>query len=248
MGAIRDALHRLQDIETQIRSVREKIEAKRRTVRAHHRKITKLKNQIQEIQERIAQDQKQSDRLELERKTHEEHLVKLRETLNQAKTNKEYAAVLTQLNTDKANALKLEDQVLSALTQVDEQKKKQAELGVQLEKEETLAKELEKSVEEFEEKLSGKLKELETKADQAREDIPATALAIFERACEKHDGEAMAMIKKEHPKREEYTCGGCNLSVPLEIVNALQTSRDAVIQCQICSRIFYLEAPASVPA
>jgi uncharacterized protein len=77
--------------------------------------------------------------------------------------------------------------------------------------------------------------------------VPAEALILFERAADKHEGEALAHIEQSHPKRAEYTCSGCNMSVPLETVNALQ-SRDAVVQCQTCSRILYLEASARVSA
>jgi predicted nucleic acid-binding Zn-ribbon protein len=67
----------------------------------------------------------------------------------------------------------------------------------------------------------------------------------FERACERHDGEALALIQKAHPKRAEYTCTGCHMSVTLETINALQT-KDEVQLCQHCQRILYLEAPAGV--
>jgi predicted nucleic acid-binding Zn-ribbon protein len=57
----------------------------------------------------------------------------------------------------------------------------------------------------------------------------------------------MALVERVHPKRVEYVCSGCNMSVTLEIVNALQ-SRDEVQTCQICSRILYFEVPASAMA
>ena len=72
-------------------------------------------------------------------------------------------------------------------------------------------------------------------------------LSTFQRACERHDGEAMAIVERVHPKRSEYVCSGCNMSVTLEIVNALQ-SRDEIQTCQICSRILYIESPASAMA
>jgi len=248
MGATRDVLSRLQNIENRIRSIREKIDSKKRTVRAHQRKVATLKRQIDDVHRLIINTQSEADRLELDRKTQEEHLNKLREALNQAKTNKEYAAVLTQLNTDKAGALKLEDKVLSILTQVDEHKKAEADLNVRLEKEESLAREVEKTANDFESKLSSQSAELDAQRTEACENIPPEALSIFERACEKHDGEATALIVKIHPKYEEYTCSGCNMSVPLETVNALRISRDAVMQCGICSRILFTEAPGEISA
>jgi predicted nucleic acid-binding Zn-ribbon protein len=241
MGATLDALQRLQSIELQLRSARDQIESKFRTVDAQRRKIATLQRQATDIRDTIRRTQADADKLELERKAREAHLAKLREALNRSKTNKEYAAVLTQLNTDKADALKFEDQVLSALTKVDDLKKQAAEIDARLQKEQTRVAELEQAARDTEQKLAGSA--LEAQREEATEGIPLEALRLFERACEHHDGEGMAMIEQPHPKRAEYICSGCYMAVTLESINALQ-SRDAVITCPNCSRILYLESQA----
>lgn len=243
MGATLDALQRLQSIELQLRSARDQIESKFRTVDAQRRKIATLQRQATDIRDTIRRTQADADKLELERKAHEAHLAKLREALNRSKTNKEYAAVLTQLNTDKADALKFEDQVLSALTKVDDLKKQAAEIDARLQKEQTRVAELEQAARDTEQKLAGQISALEAQREEATEGIPLEALRLFERACEHHDGEGMAMIEQPHPKRAEYICSGCYMAVTLESINALQ-SRDAVITCPNCSRILYLESQA----
>jgi predicted nucleic acid-binding Zn-ribbon protein len=239
MGATLDALHRLQTIETQLRSVREQIESKQRSVQAHHRRIATTERQIADIHHQIRQAQSEADRMDLDRKTHEQHIAKLRETLNRTKTNKEYAAILTQLNTDKADAAKTEDAVLTAMTKVDDLKKQESELKVNKEKEQARAAELEKAAAEVQAKLAGSLKDLEAQRSAAAAQVSKEALATFERACESHNGEALAVVERVHPKRPDYICSGCNMSLTLETINALQT-RDIVVQCQTCSRILYL--------
>jgi len=245
MGATLDALHRLQAIENQLRSARGRIEAKKRQAKARGRRVATLEKQVAETRHQITKDQADADRFELERQTHEAHINKLREALNQAKTNKEYAAVLTQLNTDKSDAMKLEDQVLSALSKVDELKKQVTELEATKQKEEQQATELKKASDAIEQELDHQIRDLENQRTEATQNIPPQTLATFERACVKHDGEAMAMIERTHPKRAEYVCTGCHMSVTLETISALQ-SRDDIWQCQNCSRILYLDAPASV--
>lgn len=241
MGATLDALQRLQAIETQLRSTREQIESKRRSLESHGRKTATLQRQLADLHDQIRRAQADADKIDLDRKTREEHIAKLREALNRSKTNKEYAAVLTQLNTDKADALKYEDQVLAALTKVDELKKQEADLKGQLERGQTRGAELTKAVREIESKLHSQITALETQRDDATGGIPNEALKLFERACEHHEGEAMAQIEQPHPKRAEYICSGCYMSVPLESVNALQ-SRDVVMPCHNCQRILYIES------
>jgi len=246
MGATLDALQRLQEIETQLRSVREQIESKRRSVQTHKRRLVSLERQITEVHDLIRKAQAEADRLELQRKTQEEHITRLREMLNRARTNKEYAAILTQLNTDKASTLKLEDAVLSALGRVDGLKKQEADLRASLQKDQARAGEVAQSAAELDARLSQELTGLELQRQEAAGSIPPEALNMFERACERHEGEAMAAVEQVHPKRAEYTCGGCNMSVPLETINALQ-SRDVVRPCETCLRILYLDTTAGVP-
>jgi uncharacterized protein len=245
MGAVLEALQRLQQIETHLRSVRGQIESKHRSLQAHQRRLATLERQIADTHDQTRQAQTHADKVDLDRKSHEEHIKNLRERLNQTKTNKEYAAVLTQLNTDKADALKSEDQVLGAMAKVDDLKKQEADHRAALEKEQGRMSEVKHSVAELEGKLAAQLKDLEARREEAAEAVPPEALRTFTRARDKHEGEALAMIEQPHPRRAEYICGGCNMSIPLEVINALQ-SRDDVQVCHICSRILYLDTAAGV--
>ncbi len=247
MGATLDALFRLQTIESQLRSVRGQIQSKSRRVTGQARRIATIEQQITETHQAVLKAQAEVNAFELERKTHESHIARLREALNQAKSNKEYAAILTQLNTDKADALKLEDKVLAAMGKVDELKQKAEELNSSLDKEQTRLNALKKDVSDQEAKLAGELKSLEDQREEAADAVGPENLLMFERACERHEGEAMAGVGRTHPKREEYICTGCHMSVPLERVNALQT-RDEVQLCPNCQRILCLDVPASAKA
>ncbi len=247
MGATLDALHKLQSIENQIRSIRERFESKQRAQRAHQKRMQNQQKKINDLLAQIQQAQNQADKFELERKEHEEHINRLRETLNQAKTNKEYAAVLTELNTQKADSLKVEDATLAALSKIDELKEGGKKERETLAKQEERATELQGDADALQEKYGEQLENLENERKEAAEQIPPSVLMAFERACDRHDGEAMALIQKTHPKRAEYVCSGCNMSVTLETINALQ-SRDDIQYCQHCQRILYLEVPAGVPS
>jgi len=244
MGATLDALHRLQSIEDKLRFVREQIESKRRSVQARQRRVAKLERDLADIHHAIQRAQAEVDKFELDRKTREQNLAKLREDLNRTKNNKEYVAIRTQLNITKADVLRLEDSALAFMARVDEERKKETGIQASLAKEQTHVADLAQVAREAEAKLTSDLKDWEGKRAAAVGQVPPSVLTIFERACERHDGEAMAALEKVHPKRAEYACSGCNMSIPLEVINALQ-SRDEVQLCQTCSRILYLEAPAN---
>jgi len=246
MGATLEAIQRLQNIESQLSQLRHQIEAKKRSVLVHRRRIAVFDKQIQEKREQIQQHQRQADQLDLDVKAREANIAKQREALNRAKTNKEYAAILTQINTEKADNAKLEDRILNLMTLIDEMKRQVDELAALRQKEADRAEQLDAELSKFQASIAGQIDSLQAQREAAAEAVPPQALAIFERVAEHHDGEAMAPIVQPDPKRDEYICGGCNMSIPLEQINALQT-RDDIQQCNICGRILYLDAAASSP-
>lgn len=242
MGAMLESLHRLQEIENDIRTIQDKLASKDRVYRAHLKRLAKFEKDAADLGTAIQEAQGQADRFELDRKSQEEQVNRLREALNKAKTNKEYAAVLTELNTHKADNMKMEDTVLTALNQVDELKKSQGENSQAIEKEKIRGQELKKDADALREKYAEELTDLQNKREEAADSIPPAVLQMFDRACERHEGEALAVAVKAHPRRTEYSCGGCNMSIPLETVNSLQV-RDDVQQCPNCLRILCLEMP-----
>ena len=54
----------------------------------------------------------------------------------------------------------------------------------------------------------------------------------------------LAVVVQVHPKRLEFSCGGCHMSVPLELVNALK-SREDIQCCNVCGRILYVQEEAA---
>ena len=77
------------------------------------------------------------------------------------------------------------------------------------------------AVQDYLDETQQEREELLGRRREGSEGLPPTALATFTRVAEKHDGEGLAEVIRLHPKREEYACGGCNMTVPLDHVNAL---------------------------
>ncbi len=244
MGATLDALHRLQEVEIQLAEVRMSVERRHRAVRRQELRNRELESEIETKRGALQRDQIDADTLDVDMKAHDASIAKLRQSLNQAKTNKEYSAILTQLNTEKADNGKVEERVMTLLTEIET---KRADIN---ETEEALREEVSKldgfkaAAATAEEKARGRLERLQSERDQAASIVPAGALELFERVAKKSDGEALAMVLRTHPKREEYVCDGCNMSITIEQVNAI-TSRDEAVICNICGRILYMESQAA---
>ncbi|MCJ7543231.1 MAG: C4-type zinc ribbon domain-containing protein, partial [Phycisphaerae bacterium] len=188
---------------------------------------------------------KDGDRAALDLKTREEQVARLRMSLNAAKTNKEYAAVLTQINTLKADNAKLEEEALRILQDTDTIKAQADEVAKQSESEKARLAEVQRTSAEEVTRLTAMLEELKAKRNEAAHEVPAQALAVFNRIGGNYDGDAMAAIEIQGQKPpHEYICGGCYMSLTAEHVNALRT-KDEIRTCDNCGRILYLEPQAN---
>lgn len=238
------ALHQLQAVESKLRGLKDQLRRKERQVNQHRARIKQLEDQLAGRQEEIRLRKTAVSQLELDFKTKEVSIGKLRAQLNAAKNNKEYSALLTQLNTDRADNSKLEERILNELTAIDQMKESLDEMAKALETQKGELAGVEKDHQEFRADLQQQIDALEREHETVARAVPAPNLAVFQRVADAHDGEAMARIVKPDPRDEEYICDGCNMSIPMEKVNALLT-RDEIQLCTICGRILFLESEAS---
>lgn len=241
MGKLLNALLQLQSIERQIAQVRSRLRSRQNAVSSQQRKVDQLRSDLAAIQDQILHRRKQADSLELDLKTKEQEVSKFRAALNTAKTNKEYAAILTQINTSKADNAKLEEGVLKAMQEVDTQRADQAKVQLQIDAEQKRCDELAAANAGEIDRLTRMMEDLKAKRDAAAAEVPADQRKVFERIAEKNDGDAMAAVEIQGKKPPfEFVCGGCYMSLNAEHANALRT-RDEIRMCDNCGRILYLE-------
>jgi uncharacterized protein len=239
MGSAIDKLFAYHQLTSRLYLLNGQVATQQRRARAQERKLAEQAGQIEQARETIKKAQAAAHEAELELKTRDAHLDKLRTQLNATKTNKEYSALLREINTYKADTVRVEEQALQKMSAVDELKKGLAKTQQEAEQEQRRAKELQGHAHAREQELARQVEDVTRQRAALASELPADMLAQIERLAAAHDGEAMAAILKQNPKREEYICGGCNMGVTLEQVNALQ-GRDEVQICNCCGRLLYL--------
>lgn len=239
MGPVLNGLIRLQSIENRLRAVKSKLARCRRNVIIQENLVRTLQNSLQAKREEIQLTKVQSDRLELELRSRDENIAKLRASLNAAKTNKEYALLLTQLNTNKADNSKIEGQILELMKDIDADEAECKEIEKQIEEQKGRLEQIRKDNEQLAVKYEAEIKEVQDEWDEAAKAVRPEALEVFNRVAETYDGEALAVIDAHEGKTETYTCGGCFMGLTAETVNLLLT-KDEMIRCPNCTRILVL--------
>jgi len=244
MGPVLNGLVKLQSVENRLRAVKAKLARCRRSVIIQENQIRSLQNAFEAKKEEIMLIKVQADRLELEMKNRDESISKLRASLNTAKTNKEYAALLTQLNMTKADNSKIESQVLELFKDIETDEAEKQKLQEQIDQQKQLLEQTRKDAEIAAGKHEKEIEEIQLEWDKQAETLPKETLEIFMRVAETYDGEALSVINEQDSKSGAYSCGGCFMGITAESVNLLMT-KDDIIRCPNCTRILVLSESQS---
>lgn len=244
MPGMIEALHRLQDIEKELAVIRREEDARRQRIEQSQRQVLQIERQIADLLNQKRQLQIAADAIELDMKAREATIAKHREALTQAKSTREYSAILTTINTEKADCSKIESSALEQMTKLDGLKNRIGELEAERQARVERFQRNETSLAEYQRQVFEERQRLEGLKREAATGLSATSLQTFERVAQHHDGEAMAEVTKMNPRRDEYCCGGCNMKISLEVVNALQT-KDELQFCQVCGRVLFLPTAAA---
>jgi predicted nucleic acid-binding Zn-ribbon protein len=239
MGPVLNGLIKLQSVENRLRAAKAKLARSRRSVTVQENQVRSLQNALEAKKEECQLTKMQSDRLELELKTRDQEVSKLRASLNAAKTNKEYAAVLTQLNTTRADNSKIESQILELMKAVEVDEGECGNIRKQIEEQKQELEQTRTKVEGSVAEHEAEIAKIQAEWNEAAKGIPRKALEVFNRVAETYDGEAVAMIEQQEGRTAAYSCGGCYMGVPAESVNLLMT-KDDIIRCSNCTRILVL--------
>ncbi len=207
------------------------------------RKIEQIDQETQKIQEifqafkqEINEIKKQRKGLEREVEELEQKIKKSQVKLMEVKTNKEYRAMLTEVDELKKGKSGKEDLLLDFLERLEEGIKKEGvlkgDVEAQIAKGEFKKKELEKEGHELEEdllKLNRKRKEMSALMEPS-------LLKQYEFLRDRLKGTAVAEVK-------EGACLSCHIHIPPQLYNELHR-QDRIITCPSCLRILYLSIPA----
>lgn len=241
MGEILEELHKLQIVELKLAEIRQTHDDKARRVERFRRRVEQAEDQAQQHARTVRDRQMRIDALSLDIAAREEQVNKHRIALTKAKTNKEYAAILTAMNTEKADTSKVETEALQLMEEMQSLQATGEAIEAEKEKHAGDTETAQKAIDAFNQETEEARTELESKRDAHAEKIPRAIYDTFSRVAQRNDGDAMASVEKMNPKRDDYICGGCNMSITLEVVNALQT-RDEIQLCGQCGRILYVAA------
>jgi len=237
--SITDRLLHLYRIDQQIQGLTTRVHAARTYAQSQKQQLSELEARRRAAQTQARQIAATAANLETDVKGLDERIESLRKRMNEANSAKEYKATLTELNTFKADRERLETEALEALGKVDAMNAQIAEMESQMEQRRKVHDVAVAQLDREESEIAARLAELKESRKAAIAAVPGAALADFEQLARRNEGEAMAEIIEEDRRRQEYCCGACNMTVPVELVSVL-LRRSTLANCPSCKRILYM--------
>ena len=119
MGPTNVALVQYYQADQKVRAAQARLEAATKDVRIQERKVNELAEKHRLAAATLKELQSKSAQLDLDVKSRDGHIEKLRTQQQNAHNNKEYQAFLVEINTEKVDKTKIEDQLLAVMEQVE---------------------------------------------------------------------------------------------------------------------------------
>lgn len=239
MGPTNVALVKLYEADQACREAKNQLDAASRGVRVQERKVRELSENLQVAKADIARLHATAKDLELDIKTRDQHITKLREQQQEARTDKEYKAYLIEIATQKVDKSQKEDESLAAMEQVEKCDATIKELSALFITENAKLAEIRAQIGDKLTVIQQEIDQLQPARDQAASALSVKALHAFDRLAERFEGVALSAIGKPDKRVEEYICQACNMSLVVDIYNRLHL-RDDITFCPSCRRILYL--------
>lgn len=238
---LQEQLLELFMLDKQVRGMRGRLDTAAARAKAKQSRLDQLNQQQQELHSQHLHAQAKAKALENQSNEVEQRIVHLRDQMQNVKSNKEYSAVLLEVNTLKLEKSKVEDEAIGQLGNVEQLAEELETIRGQVADQEKLLAAAQDEVTQCRDEVGQELDDLQAKRDEAEKVIPSDVSTLFNRMAEMHEGESMASVSEVSRRHREYTCNGCYLNVPVEHVNSLMTLPNQATCCPSCSRILYID-------
>jgi len=228
-----ELLLRLQEIDVEINE----IQGRRSTIPAQ---IEALEREMASARQELVDKDSQLKSARLAIRETEGRVAQLDEGANRykqqlltVKSNREYSALLTEIEAIKREKAELEEHIIGRMELIEQ-------LNQALEQTRTSLTEQESGQREQYDTLNGQIKELDEQIAvrrQKREGISVRVkprlLTLYERIMGSRVNQAVVALRSG-------SCGGCHAMIPLQQVNDIRKGRD-IHTCENCGRILYYE-------
>jgi predicted nucleic acid-binding Zn-ribbon protein len=228
-----ELLRELQKIDLTLKRIKEERDRFPKEMKKLDEREHIEKERIQKEREKIESLEKERRQKERNLNTEQEKIKKAEGRMFEVKTNKEYQALLNEVEAIKEATSREEEEILKILEEIDELKKdllkREKEVATTLEKIEREKKKIQEKMDQGD----GLWKEQKERREVLSKQVESSLYKLYNTLKEKRQGVGVVSVKDE-------TCQGCFVNVPPQMFIEAQKN-NAIIRCPNCNRILYWE-------
>ena len=218
---------KLDGLEKQRQQIPQRLQAAQLPVEQAQKRLEDLKALLKTV---VAERRNSEHDLNV----HESRVQKMRERLNDLKTNKEYQAHLFEIELANKKKDSLEEHVLMAMERAEEKRKELEEVETRLQ---DVTKTLEHEKVDLE-GLAATLTDEVSRIEQEKKSLLASLeKPVYHRYSTLKSSLKLVVVATVHGE----TCQGCQLQIPPQLVASVKRA-DQLLTCPYCHRILYCEA------
>jgi hypothetical protein len=203
-------------------------------------KIKKLDDKFLLFKEETEQNKKKHDELKMRHSECEskikklnDGMVKTKERMLEVKNNKEYQAMLKEIETAEATRSDVETEIIKILDEMDK-------LSLLVKKDQATLDEYKKKYDEDKKIMEKELASIDNdfiswaqRRSEVKMKVPVDIFAQYERVKNRNKGVGVISVWKA-------VCNGCHMNIPPQLYNELQKSNE-LLSCPNCNRIMYFQ-------
>jgi predicted nucleic acid-binding Zn-ribbon protein len=222
-------LTELQHLDDRLHALQVERDDLPRQLQPYERACAKARQELTHLRDGIEDTERQRRASERELDSLQTQLTKTQHKLREVKTNKEYSAVLAEIETGKQRVTGLEDHVLELMELAEQHRQAYQQQEQRLREAEGELAEQEQRVAQARETLGERIGAEEAKRQQLVQQFDASLYATYQRVAMLRGGQAVVLV-------QAGTCGGCYLKIQPQLVSDVR-QQDRLVTCPHCQRI-----------
>lgn len=219
----------LQELDDRLCSLHREQQALPRQLEAPERAHDEACEELKSVGAEIDLNERRQYGLELELQSARDALDKAQRKLREVKTNKEYNAVLAEIDAGKQQMMSMEDQLLQLMEQADQKRQAKRLHEQRVQATHNALQERGHAVEQASEALNQEILTEMEKRRQTAVGLRPELLEVYEKLAARNDGSVVVHLK-------DNVCGGCHLKVQPQLVSDIRL-QESLHTCPHCHLI-----------
>ena len=221
----------LQEIDLRMVELQKKSSQVPQEIEVLDQSLQASRETLRESARKIEEQNSLSRQLEGEVEFLREKLAKYKTQLMEVKTNKEYQAMLHEIENVETQVRVHEDQLLEGMVALDEWEEKLGQVRQKLEEEEKRISAKRQDLEGFVARSQQEITELQQSRALLLEGVPQQLIEQYQKIASARSGTALAVAR-------DQSCQACHVKLRPQLFSDVKTNR-FIITCESCNRILY---------